>query len=52
MIKVDTTEQDGDLMTKNLNEEDQNKYLDNFQNEKPFLYQNWDDLIQEISNKD
>ena len=52
MIKVDTTEQDGDPLTKNLNEESFNKHSENFRNGKPFVHQKWDDLILEISNKD
>jgi len=52
VIKVDTTEQDGDPHTKNLSEDNYNKHSNNFRNGTPFVYQNWDDLILEISNKD
>ena len=45
VIKVDTTEQDGDPLTKNLSEDGYNKHSNNFRNGKPFVYQKWDDLI-------
>jgi len=51
VIKVDTSEQDGDPLTKNLNENDHNRHSENFRNGKPLVYQNWTALTQQISNK-
>ena len=50
IIKTDTLEQDADPLTKNLPEEDYKKHAENYRNGTLFVYQNWDNLVQQISN--
>ena len=50
IIRTDTLEQDADPLTKNLPEKDYKKHAENYRNGMLFVYQNWDNLIQRISN--
>ena len=49
-IKTDTLEQDTHPLTKNLPEKDYKKHAEKYRNGTLFIYQNWDNLVQQMSN--
>ena len=52
VLKVESAEQDADPLTKNLPEKDHARHAENYRNGTPFVYQNWESFVQQISNKE
>lgn len=47
VVQVDTEEQDADILTKNLPEKDYTKHAQNLREGRPYIYQNWDDIVMQ-----
>ena len=50
VLKAESSEQDADPLTKNLCEKDHRRHSENYRNGTPFVYQHWEDFVQQISN--
>ena len=48
VIHVDTEEQDADILTKNLPEKEHTKHSRNLREGRPFIYQNWEDIVMQV----
>ncbi len=50
VLKAETSEQDADPLTKNLPEKDHRRHSENYRNGTLFVYQHWENFVQQISN--
>ena len=50
VIKVDTEDMDADIFSKNLAGTSYKKHSQNLRNGTTYLYENWDEIVSQITN--